>query len=201
MECFKRSTMKKRFPEKAVDLLYPSTPFDLIEQSLPADVVNKLSHHTTQDKHVVVRNAYKFIHAEIRDGRLTITVDFSEFQRVQMLVESDRRDREMVDKFILLGASNDCLKTLFGLSRREVMVKREALRVSEKCSGGRPSQDQMLLIREDWLARKGKSNADKRSILLAMAEDLGLPLAVIWNAVAEIIFKDVGINDVLAMQT
>lgn len=121
----------------------------------------------------------------------SVSVNSAVLQR--LLTQAQHIDHEIhtIDRMLRLGASTEMVSDLYGLSHQEVALRRQILRLPERL-GRWPtlSEEQDSTLWERWhgeVKKRGIELKDDASMLvLAMdlAEELSLPLAVIWSAIA-----------------
>lgn len=114
---------------------------------------------------------------------------------LQRLLEQERvvaTEVEAIDRMLRLGASNEMVSEFFGLTHREVALRRRMLNLRPR-RGRWPvlTEGQESTLWEQWRSRmkaRGIGLHD-HTAMLNVAMDLAgahcLPLSVIWNAIRE----------------
>ncbi|MFW0887949.1 UNVERIFIED_CONTAM: DUF2857 domain-containing protein [Pseudomonas sp. JL1] len=118
----------------------------------------------------------------------TVQINREVLQRVLHQVDDVEQEIATVDRMLRLGASTEMVSTFYGLTHQEVALRRDILGLPKR-KGRHPalSEEQDILLWNRWhpeFKARGVVLDDDRAMLsltLDMAEELVLPVSVIWS--------------------
>lgn len=117
----------------------------------------------------------------------TVKINREVLQRVLRQVDDVEQEIATVDRMLRLGASTEMVSKFYGLTHQEVALRRDILGLPKR-KGRHPvlSEEQDILLWNRWhpelKARRIVVRDDRAmlSLTLDMAEELALPVSVIW---------------------
>ncbi len=120
----------------------------------------------------------------------SVSVNSAVLQR--LLAQADHIDKEIhtIDRMLRLGASTEMVSEFFGLAHQEIALRRQVLKMPQRL-GRWPvlSEQQDTTLWERWHAEvraRGIELRDDAAMLavgMDLAEELSLPLALVWGAI------------------
>lgn len=120
----------------------------------------------------------------------SVSVNREVLRRLLHQVHDVAKEIEVIDRLLRLGASTELISKFHGLTHQEIALRRSIIGLPKR-KGRHPvlteEQDADLWTR--WSAEIKKRNIDLNdetrmlSIAADLAEGMGLPLSVIWNAI------------------
>jgi hypothetical protein len=119
-----------------------------------------------------------------------VTVNHEVLQHLLHHADDIEQEITAIDRMLRLGASTEMVGTFYGLTHREVALRRDILGLPKR--KGRPlllSEAQEATLWQSWQAavkERDITHSDDKAMLdltLALAEKFNLPAAVIWAAV------------------
>lgn len=118
----------------------------------------------------------------------TVKINREVLQRVLHQVDDVEQEIATVDRMLRLGASTEMVSKFYGLTHQEVALRRDILGLPKR-KGRHPvlSEEQDILLWNRWhpeFKARGIEVDDDRAMLLLtldMAEELALPVSVIWS--------------------
>lgn len=174
--------MKSKIQRPIMDMIYSMAPEELVKEGFPAEVVNLIGSHDSQDRKVMERLAELIIQKDVRDDVVHVTIDLAKLVQSQTRVEQERHERRLEDQFLINGASNGCMMALFGLTKEIVTTRRSLLDCKAAPHHGRPNQERSDDIIFLW-QRLRRINMEEREAILEVHRRIRCPISVIWNAI------------------
>lgn len=119
----------------------------------------------------------------------SVKINREVLQRVLHQVDDVEQEIVTVDRMLRLGASTEMVSKFYGLTHQEVALRRDILGLPKR-KGRHPvlSEEQDILLWNRWYPEfkaRGIAVGDDRAMLsltMDMAEELALPVSVIWSA-------------------
>lgn len=119
----------------------------------------------------------------------TVNINREVLQRLLRQVDDVENEIAMVDRMLRLGASTEMVSKFYGLTHQEVALRRDVLGLPKR-KGRHPvlSEEQDTVLWQRWhpefKTRDISVNDDMAmlSLTLDLAEELTLPVSVIWAA-------------------
>lgn len=121
----------------------------------------------------------------------SVSINRDVLKRLLRQAQNVEQEIAIVDRMLRLGASTEMVSTYFGLTHQEVALRRDILGLPKR-KGRHPvlseEQDTMLWQQlKALIAKKSNIRLDDDAAMLDtamdLAENLSLPLSVIWSAI------------------
>lgn len=120
----------------------------------------------------------------------SVTVNREVLHRLLRQMDDVEREIATVDRMLRLGASTEMVSKFYGLTHQEVALRREILGLPKR-KGRHPVLDeqQETTLWEHWkpaIAERSIALKDETAMLaltMDLAEELSLPMSVIWAAI------------------
>lgn len=165
---------------KFLDLLSTS-PSHQLAASLPPKAVALFMDLTGAEREKLTRLTSQFVHLNVVNNQLTVTVDFDQLERIHShQVKTLRSLKHIKEDFIKAGASNECMQALFGVGRRETQLMRQTLEVTEP-GGGRPNEALVDDIRYQWQHADRTGDHGDFQAMLEIAMTLRCSVSTVWR--------------------
>lgn len=107
-----------------------------------------------------------------------------DFTLLKRRVDDHREESRMIDEYIMLGAHQPMLSTLFGITKKDYCLRAKLLEREKlpgiKKAGGRPSAPNEDTVRKAWLLWNEFSDLEPRIRYLQIGRKMNTPLCEIW---------------------
>ncbi|WP_338807014.1 DUF2857 domain-containing protein [Pseudomonas chlororaphis] len=120
----------------------------------------------------------------------SVSVNHDVFRRLLNQARDAQKESAMIDRMLTLGASTEMLGQFYGLTHQVVATRRNMLGLPKR-RGRHPTLDEQqdTLLWRRWKAVSTEEQVDVRddtavlAIAMELADEMALPLSVIWAAI------------------
>lgn len=150
------------------------------ESNIPDEIIAWIADLNLTQQDLLIQRANRY---------LSLTLDVTALQRQISEIEVLREERDLEDRFLLLGAPLRLMRRLFGMHAYEFSRRRKVLNIQGSGNGRPPSctEETEHLV---WNLWQSYQHSDERDRFMTIAEQTGLDLHIIWSALREHICEE-----------
>lgn len=148
-----------------------------------AKVIGRLMDHSMHDREVILRNANRLVSIKQDGDELGFHINLSTVQEFENSIRQDRVQREQIEQMLRMGATVNCMQSVFGLDKRKIASLRKVLQLEDSAIHGGVSEELCDEVRYVWKKIYDPLNLPRS--LIQVSQRTGVPIGRIWAVVQE----------------